>query len=299
MKQRVAVTLMGLVALSLLLPAVLWAHARLTRSEPGSSAELRTTPKVIRLWFSEAPEVSVTRVTLRDSAGKDVSLGTPAHGDSRLDVIIPIAGTLDAGKYTVAWKTAADDGHPSSGSFTFVVLPGAVASAIAVPSPPVVARSPEAIHDASMEPSASTPSYVIVRALNFTALLIMIGASAFRVLVLPRAPSLGSRDAILTRTARLGSWAACGVLVTCGLRFLLQSRMMAEMVGASGLSVDTILGTAWGHALLWQCGAALVAALAYKAARMGSVPGWSVAACAALVLAVTPALSGHADASPE
>jgi methionine-rich copper-binding protein CopC len=105
-----------------LLPARAWAHARLTRSDPAAGSIVAASPQFIRLWYSERPEVSLTFVTLTDATGKKFVLG-PVHATTAngLELSIQVVDTLPAGKYTLAWRTVAADGHPSQGTFSFTV----------------------------------------------------------------------------------------------------------------------------------------------------------------------------------
>src|SRR5438045_1617565 len=110
--------LVGLV----LCPAPAWAHARLTRSEPASGSRVGS-PQIIRLWFSERPEVALTGVTVTNGSGSVFAAGVPQpNSGDPLEVSFAVSASLPSGEYKVAWRTVASDGHPSRGSFTFVVL---------------------------------------------------------------------------------------------------------------------------------------------------------------------------------
>src|SRR5437762_4685506 len=115
---------LALSALGLLLsPARASAHAHWKRGEPAAGSKLRSSPKLIRFWFSEAPELSLTSISLKNSNGKEFPLGPPEsdRGDP-LAISIRVSQPLSAGRYAVVWRTAASDGHPSHGIFSFVVL---------------------------------------------------------------------------------------------------------------------------------------------------------------------------------
>src|SRR5580704_16159894 len=105
----------GFLGLLLVTPAIVWAHAELTKSEPGAHARLATIPTEIRMWFSEEPSVAMTHVVLKTASGTPVALGQPVKGATELIVRVPIAGAVAPGDYSVEWRTvAADDGHPSN-----------------------------------------------------------------------------------------------------------------------------------------------------------------------------------------
>src|ERR1044071_8234343 len=98
------------VAATLAVPALLWAHAHLTRSEPAANARLEVAPTVIRLWFSESPEVSLSSITLKDSSGTAPRIGPARRGETKTSIEATILDTLKVGRYTVDWRVAGSDG---------------------------------------------------------------------------------------------------------------------------------------------------------------------------------------------
>src|SRR5258708_19152729 len=97
------------------------AHALLDRSYPAAGASLSRAPQAMLLYFTEAPEPSLSTVSLLDSSGQIVpGVGTPAvvPGDAQeLRATLP---TLTDGVYTVNWRTVSKvDGHVTGGSFAF------------------------------------------------------------------------------------------------------------------------------------------------------------------------------------
>lgn len=307
--RHVVVMLIGLV---LMRPALAWAHARLTRSEPASGARLTKSPTTLRLWFSEAPEIAMTHIALADSMGNAIPMATVEHGDSKLGLQAKIISTLSPGRYVVSWKTAAADGHPSEGKFAFVVLPStAVAASEPVSSPGADtamgrpraatpnAASKETERDAA-EATALTPLYVAVRALTFVSLLIVIGCVVFRVGVIARALGIDGSllEAMTGRAARLGMYSALVTLAACIARLYVQSRMMNGDRAADAFRLRTMVtDTQWGSAWAIQCAAALGAALAFWFASRRHAGSWALAGVAAVVLAFSPGLGGHAVAS--
>lgn len=296
-------------AVVLTTPAVLWAHARLTRSDPAAKTTLGVAPTLIRLWFSEAPEIAMSRVTLADSLGAAIPLGKLERGSEKLLIQASIDHRLGAGRYTVTWRVAAADGHPSSGSFTFTVAPHAM------PAPESSSATSRTVQDtngsARVAPMQRPPeqsvhvetedasglAQVAARAVAFGALLVVIGGIAFALSILPRAAGLPvhTREMIRAGSSRIVMIAAIALLLTALVRLGLQSRMMSGLIGEPA-SIATILSsTAWGQAWLAQVAATILIALA--ALRGRSAGAWIVAAVGAMVLAATPALSGHAAAS--
>src|SRR5258705_6176995 len=183
-------------------PTVASAHAHLQRSRPAAGATLHEVPRLLRLEFSEAPELAVSSVRLLDANRREITLSPlrTVAADSLRVVIADITGQLSAGRYTVRWQIAGRDGHPIHGEFEFVVgtdaaglIPTAPAPIMqpataspATPPPPVVAPGREF--------DAESPLFVVVRCAQFLGLLAVIGAMAFRFAVVGRVPS-GDLDA--------------------------------------------------------------------------------------------------------
>jgi methionine-rich copper-binding protein CopC len=99
-------------------------HLRLVRSAPARDAFLPPGPCHIELWFSEAPELRVTTIRLTGPDGHAVPL-TPmtAHHARGQDpsVSANTRGRLAPGKYAIAWRTMAHDGHVMHGTIGFTV----------------------------------------------------------------------------------------------------------------------------------------------------------------------------------
>jgi hypothetical protein len=114
----------GVVALMAAAPprATFW-HTHLEKSDPAANDTLKVAPKTIRLWFSEAVDLPVTRVKLETAAGVVVKTAAPVRPDTgeSAPISVAIGAPLAAGSYKVDWSTAGKDGHPAKGSFAFVV----------------------------------------------------------------------------------------------------------------------------------------------------------------------------------
>lgn len=98
-------------------------HAHLKKADPGVNDTVPVAPKAIRLWFSEPVEVALTGVQVTGPSGP-AAVGDPTQASAEdAPVVFPTSGALPAGVYTVNWHTVARDGHPSKGSYKFVVGP--------------------------------------------------------------------------------------------------------------------------------------------------------------------------------
>jgi len=95
-------------------------HLQLLKSEPANAAHLTDSPSAIHLWYNQEPQLKLTNVKLTRPDGQVLDLKPiePVAGDNRhLSARVP--APLEAGVYTVAWRTLARDGHAVNGKFTF------------------------------------------------------------------------------------------------------------------------------------------------------------------------------------
>jgi copper transport protein len=309
-------------------PRVAFAHAHLVRSAPAADAHLQTSPTLIQLWFSEAAEASMTKITVSGSNGAHALIG-PVGGDASNPLLLTAAITspLPAGEYTVSWRTIAkDDGHPAHGTFKFVVegtaAPATGPSGLVTPSsaaPTGGSAGPEqpaaGLRGASATNSAAgavqgmdveAPAYIIARWLNFAAIIVVIGVVAFYALIIPRVIAQDGADRVASFAERATRGAAslglaAGVTAVIAAFF----RLFAERaVIGMGISMATVLQSSWGRTWLLQLGIAAVLCVALALARFSERTSyrnmaWLAAAVAALALGASPALSGHAIAAPE
>ena len=305
---------------ALLLPERAWAHAHLKRSEPAAGSQLAAPPRVIRLWFSEQPELSMTFVSLKDSAERAFALSSgEREKPGQMGIFFNVMEALPPGRYTLTWRTAASDGHPSQGKFTFVVVSGP-ASASALPLgghakaadsigpslSPGAPALPGMVTDLDKDDSdaAGSPGNSIARGLLFVGLLALIGAVSFKVFVLGRAGAIPMelKGRMTHHSAMLGIASAALVIVVASVRLGLESQMMSampDMPGMKGMTVrEMVMRTDWGFTFRMQVAAALAALIAFALALRRVRGAWFVAGGSALVLAITPALGGHAAASP-
>jgi copper transport protein len=253
----------------------------------------------------------MTAVLLKDTNGKEFTLATPERDPTEpLLVLIPVSGPLPPGRYTVTWRTAASDGHPSRGTFSFVVLEAA-AGLPAGPAPRametvgtsgVAPASPANGGNGEVSDAASSVSNSLARTLSFVGLLVLIGATTFRTLVLHRALGISTemRNRMERRAALLGLSAGMLVLLGVFARLFLESEMMSAMPGMETMSMsDMAMHTQWGLALRLETGAAVLALLSFALARKRLRGAWLAASISATVIVVATTLAGHAAASPK
>lgn len=293
----------------------LYAHAELERSAPSSGAALTLPPTEIRLWFSEAPQLAFTRLSLLSASDSaPVALGAMRDGGER-SVIVPIVGVMVPGRYIVKWRTGGADGHPSQGSFAFsVARTGSGASlvppvGVADTGRPLTAaatdsqaagseRSNALFGAASESPFLSSPrAFAAARWLELGALLALIGSVVMRIAVLGRARRSGvPGDEPGDRVRRMARVASVLLLVLYVVRLHAELRLMH---GASAYDPElvraTLLETDWGRGWLFGIISVLVASAALAIARR-SAAAWGIVLAAAVAAAFAPGLTGHAAA---
>jgi copper transport protein len=294
-------------------PATALAHAHLRRSAPAAGSTV-SSPSAVRLWFTEAPELALTKVTLLDSTGTAVTTAVPEPDpEGTAGVRVRVERALAPGRYTVRWSTAASDGHPSSGSFTFRVAAPAGAMSSVVPadttrlgdSGAVAARPAPmpapTLPEISQDTMSVRPMAVVARGVWFAAVVLVIGAVVLRIFVLPRADVLArdASDATMVRVADRAALACALFLAATVVRLYLQSRMMAGQLQSSAPLRILTMDTRWGLVWRMQLGAGVLALLAFLAARRRLAGAWAVAALAGLLIAVGVALGGHAAAAEQ
>jgi copper transport protein len=297
-------------------PRVALAHAHLVRSMPAAGSHLGASPTQLQLWYSEAPVAAMTVITITGPGGISVPVGkiSTDPGNSLL-LTAPLSAQLAAGEYTLTWRTVADDGHPSNGSFKFTV-DGSAAAAGSIDTAAGSIAASDAKADVSPAASAAAnsdqtmaveaPGYVIARWLNFLGIIIAIGVIVFRVLVVPATIAQDESTSFASFRGRAIHGAATLGLVA-GLIVIVASvcRLLAERaVLGAGISIGTIMNSFWGRVWIEQLVAAIIACFAFALAR-GAQQGtqrngaWLVATLAVLALGTMPALSGHAIAASE
>ncbi len=96
-------------------------HLKLLKSEPAANAAVAS-PTQVKLWFSQRPELAVTRVALKGPDGAERVLGPLARDAAAgAPIVAPVGAALAPGAWTIAWRTMAKDGHVLNGTVRFTV----------------------------------------------------------------------------------------------------------------------------------------------------------------------------------
>ena len=261
-------------------------HADLTRSDPAAGATVSTSPKQVTLSFSEGVTVRRDAIRVLDSNRSELDVGAPSHPGGRDSVVRSTLPALKDGLYVVVWHATSADAHPVSGSYTFSVG-GADASGAAAER---LARDALATETGDRTVGIV---YGVARFGVFVGLALLLGTGAFVVALWPA----GRQD------RRVGSLLNGAVVVTAAatvLGFLMEgpytsAGTLGDTFASGQISAvwDTRFGKVWVARLLLLVVAALL--VRWMVRRPGPLPSWwrATAALTGLMLAATPALSGH------
>lgn len=103
-------------------PSVVYAHAGLVKSIPGSRALLTRSPDHIELCFNEAVELKFSSVKLQDAAKTPVQLGELKLRDDP-KCVHASAPPLAPGVYQVHYRVLSQDGHVVEYGYQFTIGP--------------------------------------------------------------------------------------------------------------------------------------------------------------------------------
>lgn len=287
----------------LILPGSALAHAVLESSSPNRGAVLKQPPSQVTFEFNEPVEASLGAVRVFNSEAEEVQSGEIRRlGDSGTEIGIGLEDDLPDGVYTATYRVVSADAHPVSGGLVFTVGNGGGASGKTIS---------ELIAMSDVGPVTEV-AFWFDRWVGYMAIAVAIGLIAF--LVLLWAPMLRARpDELNPRTEETGRRLRrlFGLAVLAGL---LASLLAIPLQGATAAGSDfwsslkpevfrEVIDTRYGTVMVIRLVAwlALIPAL-LMAVRLTRESGLTkkpisllVMALPAAVLAVTPALAGHAS----
>jgi methionine-rich copper-binding protein CopC len=115
-------TIVSLFLIILAATAQVEAHAFLREAEPAVGSTVQTSPKEVRIRFTEKIEPAFSSIQVFDASGKevdkrDVHLDHSDH--ALLHVSLP---RLGVGIYKVIWRVVSVDTHVTNGNFTFRIV---------------------------------------------------------------------------------------------------------------------------------------------------------------------------------
>jgi copper resistance protein C len=103
--------------------SLVYAHTELQSAEPAAGATT-SSPKQIRITFSETVIPQFSGLELRDQAGKLIATGKSETDPSDKKIlVVPLKEQLAPGDYKVDWHAVSSDTHRVKGSYSFSVTP--------------------------------------------------------------------------------------------------------------------------------------------------------------------------------
>jgi methionine-rich copper-binding protein CopC len=115
-------TIVSLFLIVLTCAARVEAHAFLKDAEPAVGSTVETSPKEVRIRFTENIEPAFSSTQVFDASGKQVdkrNMHLDPSDHALLHVSLPHLG---AGTYKVLWRVVSVDAHVTKGNFTFRIL---------------------------------------------------------------------------------------------------------------------------------------------------------------------------------
>jgi putative copper export protein len=150
------------------------------------------------------------------------------------------------------------------------------------------------------QPTLLDAVYATARWGWYLSVFLLLGAGSYAPFLFRRRTALEATDPdvadeLTRRAARIGFVSAAALIGFTVLRLYLQARTLIEPDEPLTRDlVRAVLATAWGHGWVRQAALALLALLAFGAARSGSRLGWMVATAAGGGLGLTSGMTGHA-----
>jgi copper transport protein len=268
------------------------AHAVLEGTSPtnGSTFSVADAPRSVKMHFGESVGAKLGAIRVYNDRGQLLDTGKPEHpgGDgSTVQASVPKLGT---GTYVVTWRVISADTHPVEGAFTFRVGGSQ--------------RDVGSLTTRLLSSQAGSKTvgvlYGTLRFAEFAALLALIGAAGFLVLVWPD----GRR---LRRARRVLQYAWWALLIATVLAFAVEGIYAAAFPLRDLLKPDVLRDTwhtRYGEMAVLRA-AILLAAIPFLRRLVGrrghppddrALPGWCswVGALFAIGLCLTVSLTGHA-----
>ena len=132
------------------------AHDELVSTDPAYGATMATAPDHVTITFTDKALALGTEVKVTAPDGS--AAGDGAVQLTGTSVVQPLVAARPAGTYTVDWRVTSADGHPVSGTFTFVA-----SAATGAPTPSATpATTPTATSAAApaatVDPASAAPT---------------------------------------------------------------------------------------------------------------------------------------------
>lgn len=134
------------------------AHDQIVSTNPTPGEQLAASPTDLEFIFSNSLMSLGNEARVMDARDKDWASGTPALSGEKMTQLL--ATGMPDGEYLIRWRVVSSDGHPISGTQTFLVGDPVAAGAGATPAQQTN-ESPIAepkLRSQSSEPATATPA---------------------------------------------------------------------------------------------------------------------------------------------
>ncbi len=266
------------------------AHANLVRAVPEPGATVDQAPQVVYAEFSEAIDLSFSRLEVLDASGAEVTAGPTERDPTGPNAMLVPVAPLANGAYVVVWRTlSVVDGHVIRGSYAF---------GVGAPVAPELAAAASTVE--------SSPTAAVSRSLLFVGAAVLVGAP-LQALTQRRGAARRWRDVFERRLGFLILGA--GLLALAGQVGLLGAQAAARGGGSLLAGIPDAVGDGqWGGlwivrtaALICALAAAAQIAAAAASARRRAL-GLGVVLAAGAAASVSVSRGSHAaalvDAAP-
>ena len=99
-----------------------FAHAALVSEVPAAAATVAASTTELRLSFSEALELSFSKVVVKGADGGPIATGTLGLDPNDPEtLVVPLSAPLPKGVVTIEWTAVSTDGHKSKGSYSLTI----------------------------------------------------------------------------------------------------------------------------------------------------------------------------------
>ena len=244
-------------------PQAASAHANLVESSPKPSEELDQSPERVIIWFTEPIEPAFSSISVRDSSGAEVTLGSTQFEPTETTAMWVPLTDLQNGTYTVAWRNVSSvDGHKVTGSFLFAV------------GEPLGAGSETT---AEQQPILRSPFDPLARWFIYIGIAVFAGGLVFEMLIVASAARSEDQSDLISFARRTSNGF---ITVALGAIVVVLAAQIGQLALQTYLAFDDALAafnpsrltqvvtqSEWGSFWSWRFTAAILAAVTLFGAR--------------------------------
>ncbi|MFI2855836.1 copper resistance protein CopC [Paenibacillus sp. JSM ZJ436] len=152
-----AAALLFIMLLILSHPTDVWAHSKLTASEPAAGSDVNDVVSELDLTFNENIDPKLSSLTITNAEGQSSALSAVTVTGQEMKAVLENA--LPSGTYEVQWKIISADGHPIQDKYSFTVTApekAADSSENATEQPPAGSEASEASEETDSQEEAAS-----------------------------------------------------------------------------------------------------------------------------------------------